>query len=45
MKISELKDAPQWLLEAEVKDESVEIINGKVIWHMERWNLGKWNME
>jgi hypothetical protein len=41
MKIKELTNAPQWLLDAVVRDEDVEIDKyGRVIWHRGSWDSG-----
>jgi hypothetical protein len=42
MKISELKNAPQWLLDAATEDADVEIINGRVVWLDGKWYSGEW---
>lgn len=42
MKISELKDAPQWLLDARTEYADVEIINGVVHWYDGVWFGGEW---
>jgi len=42
MKISELKNAPQWLKDANVENEDVEIINGVVVWNDGTWKSGIW---
>lgn len=43
MKVSELVNAPQWLREAGVEDEDVEIISGiGVVWHSGTWKCGSW---
>ena len=42
MKISEIKNAPQWLLDADTKDADVDIIDGVVIWHSGTWKSGIW---
>ena len=43
MKKNELENCPIWLLEANTKDEDVEIIDGKVIWNDGIWEDGIWN--
>ena len=43
MKIEELKNAPQWLLDAKTRDADVEIINGVVHWHDGVWYDGEWH--
>ncbi len=43
MRISELKDAPKWLLRATVENEDVEIVNGRVIWKSGIWIDGIWH--
>ena len=53
MKISELENAPQWLLDARTYNANVEIINSAVfwnggdwfdgIWHGGVWNDGSWH--
>ena len=42
MKISQLTNAPQWLLDAKTSDEDVEIIRGKVHWFSGNWHEGTW---
>ena len=42
MKISELTNAPQWLLDADTRDADVEIKDGIVIWHGGDWLGGDW---
>ena len=42
MKISELENAPQWLKEAKVQNEDVEIINNIVVWEYGIWEGGIW---
>jgi len=42
MKISELKNAPQWLKDAKVVDEDVEIIDDVVVWYGGVWQSGVW---
>jgi hypothetical protein len=42
MKIKDLVDAPQWLKNAVVEDEDVEIINGVVVWRNGTWCNGTW---
>lgn len=42
MKISELKNAPQWLLDADTYDEDVDIIDGDVVWRDGVWRDGEW---
>lgn len=42
MKISELTNAPQWLLDADTRDADVEIKDGIVIWHGGDWRGGDW---
>jgi hypothetical protein len=41
-KIADLKDAPDWLKRARVRDEDVEIVNGVVIWKDGTWEGGLW---
>ena len=42
MKISELTNAPQWLKDAIVENEDVEIVNNYVIWKNGMWKCGVW---
>ena len=42
MKISELTNAPQWLKDAIVENEDVEIVNNYVIWKDGTWKSGVW---
>ena len=42
MKISDLKDAPQWLLDAKTDNADVEIIDGRVVWYGGTWYGGEW---
>ena len=42
MKISELTNAPQWLKDAIVENEDVEIVNNYVIWKDGMWEGGVW---
>lgn len=42
MRVSELKNAPQWLLEARVENEDVDIVNGRVVWYYGEWCGGVW---
>ena len=43
MKISELTNAPQWLLDANTADADVEIISGRIVWHDGIWHDGIWH--
>ena len=43
MKIEELKDAPQWLLDADTNFADVEIIDGIVHWNGGVWRDGIWH--
>jgi hypothetical protein len=43
MKISELENAPQWLLEAKTEDADVIIVDGCVVWFGGTWHGGTWN--
>ena len=42
MKRSELKECPEWLRDAIVENENVEIVSGRVIWHNGVWHNGDW---
>ena len=43
MKITELKNCPQWLLDAKTENADVEVeIGGKIIWHSGIWWGGDW---
>ena len=42
MKIQDLKDAPQWLLDADTNFADVEIIDGIVHWNGGVWKEGVW---
>ena len=42
MKIKDLKNAPEWLREAKVRNEDVEIIDDVVIWKDGIWEDGIW---
>lgn len=42
MKIEELENAPQWLLEADTKNANVGMINGRVHWYDGIWEGGHW---
>lgn len=42
MKIEELKNAPQWLLDAKTHHADVEVINGVVHWRGGTWYDGEW---
>jgi hypothetical protein len=41
-KIKDLKNAPDWLKRARVRDEDVEIVNGVVVWKAGTWEGGIW---
>ena len=43
MKIEELENAPQWLLDAETENADVEIIYGRVNWYGGDWRGGHWH--
>ena len=43
MKIEELENPPQWLLDAYTEDADVEIIDGVVYWYDGIWKNGIWN--
>lgn len=43
MKISELNNAPQWLINADTNDGDVDIIDGVVVWHGGIWRGGEWH--
>ena len=42
MKIEELENAPQWLLDAETHYADVDIVNGIVHWYGGVWEDGVW---
>ena len=42
MKISELENAPQWLLDANVKNEDVYMVGDLVTWRGGIWLGGTW---
>ena len=42
MKIEELENPPQWLLDAKTHFADVQIVNGVVYWHGGAWEYGVW---
>ena len=42
MKIKELENPPQWLLDADTQDADVNIIEGAVHWYRGDWHGGTW---
>ena len=42
MKISELKNAPQWLIDAETANADVTVFGGVVTWNYGIWEDGIW---
>ena len=42
MRIEELANAPQWLLDAKTVDANVEIVCGVVVWMGGTWQGGTW---
>jgi hypothetical protein len=42
VKISELKNAPDWLRDARVENENVDVVDGRVIWRGGVWRDGVW---
>ena len=45
MKISELKNAPKWLIEANTENADVEMDDGIVVWRGGDWRGGVWRGE
>jgi len=45
MKISELKNAPKWLIEANTENADVEMDDGIVVWRGGDWRGGTWRGE
>jgi hypothetical protein len=43
MKVKDLENPPQWLLDAWVDNEDVEIIDGVVVWRSGTWCDGTWH--
>ena len=43
MKIEELENAPQWLLDAKTEDADVEILSGVVYWYDSSWKNGNYH--
>ena len=43
MKIEELENAPQWLLDAYTENADVEILSGVVYWYDGSWKNGNWH--
>jgi hypothetical protein len=42
MKKTELKNCPQWLLDANTENENVEIVDGRLVWYGGTWKDGTW---
>ena len=43
MRIEELENAPQWLLDAYTEDADAEILSGVVYWYDGSWKNGNWH--